>query len=195
MEEQQQVAKLPAELAQKITQYQKVEDRQIRIRSKLLLLKSLEKSGFQRSLCDVKYNSFGKPFFVEGPHFNLSHSGDVVACIIAKEGNVGIDTEANGEKCIEEYFPMLPPEFQLKINDSYDKHKTFLEYWTGYEAVVKATGKGLYIPIDQVQIKGQLALIEDQKFFIKSINISDETVTTIAMDMPIDDVVMQEILL
>lgn len=195
LEEIEKLANLPEEFAQKISSYQNIEDRQIRIRSKLLLLKSLQILGFPNELRDLKSNSFGKSFFVNGPYFNLSHSGNLVCCIISSEYQVGIDTEVYDDKDVEEYLSFLSPENRVEIASSPNQSKAFLEYWTKFEASVKAEGRGLFIPMDQVQIRGEVAIVEGKEWYTMRVLLSEENTTSIASEVPIEVVELVEVVL
>jgi 4'-phosphopantetheinyl transferase len=195
LEEIEKLANLPEEFAQRIRSYQNIEDRQIRIRSKLLLLKSLQILGFPNELKDLKSNSFGKSFFVSGPYFNLSHSGNLVCCIISSECQVGIDTEVYGDKDVEEYLSFLSPENRVEIESSSNQSKAFLEYWTKFEASVKADGRGLFISMDQVQIRAEVAIVEGKKWYTMCVLLSEENTTSIASEMPIEVVELVEVVL
>lgn len=194
-EEKNQLASLPEDLGRKISQYQKTEDRQIRIRSKLLLLESLKKLGFIRALCDIKYDSFGKPFFIGGPNFNLSHSGDIVTCIVSADCHVGIDTEVLGGKDIDENLSLFPADVLAKIRNSPNSTNSYLEFWTKYEAAVKASGKGLYVPVNEVEIDDSIAKVEGERWFLKPLELSDLNFTTIATSVLINDVEIEELVI
>lgn len=103
----------------------------------------------------------GKPRIVTNTaplHVSISHSGNRVALAANKVGPVGVDVEevAPGGESIPE-FALSPAELaQLRRITGRDREKAFLELWVRKEAVLKATGHGLRIPPDQVEVSGPL---------------------------------------
>lgn len=109
------------------------------------------------------YGDAGKPCLVESLprplHFNLSHSGGLAALAVCTECPVGVDIEeirTITDKLAERYFSAvevgaiaaLPPEQQTV---------GFFRCWTRKEAVVKAVGGGLNIPL-----KSFVVSVEDE---------------------------------
>jgi 4'-phosphopantetheinyl transferase len=103
-------------------------------------------------------NAFGKPRLADHPslHFSLSHSGDQAVLAVSEQREVGIDIERvrplDHLDLARRYFHpnevatidgVRPPQEQLL---------TFFRIWTLKEAVVKAIGKGLSIPLDTFEV-------------------------------------------
>lgn len=100
------------------------------------------------------YGKFGKPALADngsGLRFNVSHSGDVMACAFARQQEIGVDVERLRADlgCTEiahrffaaeesELLLALPPESQLAA---------FFRCWTRKEAFIKARGDGLSFPL------------------------------------------------
>lgn len=97
------------------------------------------------------------------PHFNLSHSGPLMALAL---GNipVGVDIErwvrdlAAGEVSAHAF----RPEEHQAIVAHRDPQQHFLELWTAKEAVMKCTGHGLSLPPSAVIVSenGSRAVID-----------------------------------
>jgi 4'-phosphopantetheinyl transferase len=91
--------------------------------------------------------------FLTNLRFNLSHTRQLAACVIARDVDVGIDVErldrnVDAESIACRYF--APSESaQLAILAGKDHAKRFLELWTLKEAYVKARGGGLSIPLNR----------------------------------------------
>lgn len=87
----------------------------------------------------------GKPFLSLQPkiHYNISHSGDYVVCILAPQ-EVGIDIQqhkkANYPRMLER---MVPTEMIREILDGDDPVQAFFDQWVLREAYIKWTGEGL----------------------------------------------------
>jgi len=108
-----------------------------------------------------EYEPLGKPRLSEntagGPvRFNLSKSGDVALIGVTSGRDVGIDVEqvrrvADAENIAERYFSSAESNALLRLPQS-ERNEAFLRLWTCKEAFLKATGRGLSFPLDQVTI-------------------------------------------
>jgi 4'-phosphopantetheinyl transferase len=79
--------------------------------------------------------------------FNLSHTRGLVACIVAPEGDVGIDVEcvtrsAEWRRLAERYFSSEEAS-RLERLPASDQPARFYELWTLKEAFAKALGVGI----------------------------------------------------
>lgn len=98
----------------------------------------------------------GKPF-VAGPsgtglRFNLSHSQALVACAITRVGEVGVDVETINRQfpavqVAQRYFAQEEIETLRNTAPQYVAD-TFTTIWVLKEALLKAVGEGLSIPLD-----------------------------------------------
>lgn len=92
------------------------------------------------------YSTTGKPALVDGPMFNLSHSGDRGVVAIGDRAPVGVDIEQIGrpfqdmEGLAKRCF--TAPE-RRAIDTAPDPLRQFLIFWTAKEARMKLTGEGL----------------------------------------------------
>jgi 4'-phosphopantetheinyl transferase len=103
-------------------------------------------------------NSFGKPFLMDAVEpdaevqFNMSHSGQVVVVAVTRGRSIGVDVEmmrplkdygsiAKLNFTAEEraWIESVPSEFQ---------QNAFFKSWARKEAVIKAVGKGLSMPLN-----------------------------------------------
>lgn len=104
------------------------------------------------------YNAYGKPELPAGDrllHFNLSHAGEWALVAIAP-APVGVDLESlrplsNLERLITH---CLSPQEQHHLSNlsTPEKKLAFLQLWTCKEACIKAVGKGLSIPLAEVEV-------------------------------------------
>ena len=98
---------------------------------------------------EFSYGSRGKPRIKRTTpvHFNMAHSGERAAYVISKDRPVGIDIEClhrdiEFERIARRFF--APAEFDaLQKVPSTRRRRAFFALWTGKEAVIKATGRGL----------------------------------------------------
>ena len=109
-----------------------------------LLLEGLRLEYGISDLPEIFFKEFGKPYFKDYPdiHFNISHCGKAVACLLSKE-EVGVDVEEIKEFDRElAEFVCSPHEFK-KVLESEDPEVAFISLWTRKESYFKFTGKGL----------------------------------------------------
>lgn len=87
----------------------------------------------------------GKPFFTLEPgiHYNITHSGEYVACVFAGQ-EVGIDIQehktVNYQRLLER---MVPVDMIREILESDRPVQAFFTQWVLREAYIKWTGEGL----------------------------------------------------
>jgi len=92
----------------------------------------------------IAYGPYGKPYLRDysNIHFNISHSGQYVACAVANRP-VGIDVQV-----IEEYRPDVATKVctgkeLARIEASDDPDAEFTKLWTRKEAYLKMLGYGI----------------------------------------------------
>ena len=92
----------------------------------------------------------GKPSVVGGVEFNLTTSGDLALVAVRRDQAVGIDCERiNPHRDMiaiaQRLFAAREIE-QLQACDLEERPQLFTRFWTGLEARVKYTGRGLFHP-------------------------------------------------
>lgn len=101
-------------------------------------------------------NEFGKPILMMPYqcHFNISHSGEWVVCVLDKEP-IGIDVEVIKPinfKIAERFFSK--DEYSEFTKQSLDTRLIdFYKLWTLKESFIKADGRGMSIPLNSFTIK------------------------------------------
>ena len=119
---------------------------------------------------DIRYNENGKPYTENGPHFNISHSRDLVAGV-SSEAPVGIDLEHSGRKHEGIEKRVFSPEERSLINSGADD-RLFFTAWTLKEACVKLFGKSLAKELTSFSI---LPLIQSGKTEISGRTVFSKT--------------------
>lgn len=107
----------------------------------------------------------GKPE-VDGVCFNLSHSGNIVVCVVG-DSKVGCDVEKivkAPEKVAERFFHRNEVEY-LKACGAEKRDETFFRLWTMKESYIKMTGEGMRRPLDSFEF-----LLEDEKVSVRQNN-------------------------
>lgn len=127
-----------------------------------------QRSALPRAALHFHTDANGKPAANVPFHFNVSHSGNFVACSVG-DSPVGIDIEelrsvraALAERvCTEEERRFVFP------NGSFDSTR-FLSIWTAKEAYLKYTGEGI-----RTDLRG-ISVMKGSKFDLSPLRISQE---------------------
>ena len=106
----------------------KFEEDQIRSLISSSLMSALSKEP-------VLYKENGKPYFANGPYFNISHSGDYVIMAVANK-EVGVDIEKNKPKDMS----MLLKIFNEAEAKMIKEHADFYYLWCAKESLIKCIG-------------------------------------------------------
>ncbi|MDG4825216.1 4'-phosphopantetheinyl transferase superfamily protein [Asanoa sp. WMMD1127] len=102
----------------------------------------------------------GKPRLIEAdaPLLSLSHAGDRVAVAVLRGAQVGVDVESLAARVDIDTVAgsVLSGEEAraLARTAADDRRAAFLTYWTRKEAVLKATGDGLRVPMTDLTVSG-----------------------------------------
>ncbi|MBM7454422.1 4'-phosphopantetheinyl transferase [Oceanisphaera litoralis] len=114
----------------------------------LLRQRLAERLMLAPNLIPVHIDVRGKPLLEEqaGWHFNISHSGDILALAIGNRGSLGVDIEgrqlsaAQITRLARRY---LSEQEQQWLSTSQASSADFIRLWTVKEAVLKAHGGGI----------------------------------------------------
>jgi 4'-phosphopantetheinyl transferase gsp len=114
---------------------------------------------------NISLSNMGKPYLIDGPHFNISHSGSFVLCAVS-DFNVGIDIEKQTE--YRDEFLSHFHEMEIKNiidNLSNSRRINFYELWVLKESYLKYLGTGLYKSLDSFYVapleKNQFQIFEN----------------------------------
>lgn len=83
----------------------------------------------------VMKKEMGKPYFENGPHFNISHSGKYVVMAIS-ENEVGVDIEENADKDMSALIRIFNEAEAKMIKE----HADFYYLWCAKESLIKCFG-------------------------------------------------------
>ncbi|WP_300691680.1 4'-phosphopantetheinyl transferase superfamily protein [Chryseobacterium sp.] len=156
-----------------IMKYRRWQDAQLSLLGRVLLQYGLQ-TYYNISQVETGILPNKKPYLKNSDlHFNISHSKDIVTCIIA-EFPIGIDIEFTNPEInyMDFKFQMTEAEFQ-EIYETEDKVKGFFTYWTRKEAVIKAHGSGMMLPLESFEIVNDECVIDGEKFFTREIFIHE----------------------
>jgi 4'-phosphopantetheinyl transferase len=97
--------------------------------------------------------SLDAPFCESDIEFNLSFSGETALCAIGRQP-LGIDIEQHrtieDAGLVAKHF-FTAAEIRLQ-NETDDANRVFLRHWTRKEALIKATGSGLSVPLNSFDV-------------------------------------------
>jgi 4'-phosphopantetheinyl transferase len=104
---------------------------------------------------NFKRNAYGRPE-IDLPaaprvRFNLSNARSLVACVVTREADAGIDVEETERGCemldIAEHYFAADELRALRDMPALEQPARFFQLWTLKEAYIKARGLGLSIPL------------------------------------------------
>jgi 4'-phosphopantetheinyl transferase len=135
---------------------------------------------------DFEYNKFGKPALAgsqnpRGLHFNVAHSGNWSLLAFGLAAHLGVDVEHLHVDRNVEYLAkavLSPSQYasSLALPDA-ERKRAFLEAWTRKEAIVKALGGGLSIPLDSFEVEDAYA----SEWFVRNIQVDGDYAAAIAV--------------
>jgi 4'-phosphopantetheinyl transferase len=121
-------------------------------------------------------NKYGKPSLKntradDSIYFNMSNSENTCICVFRQHGDIGVDVEKihdlpDMDRIVERFFSPDENEIFCSLPD-HDKKTSFFKYWTRKEALLKAMGRGLSFPLDEVNVVPD-KIDETSDFFIKT---------------------------
>lgn len=181
----------------KILRYRRWQDSQLSLLGRLMLLKAFEEYGIcGAEINNLEYNKFGKPFLkTKAVFFNISHSGDFVICAVSKKSEIGIDIEKMTAIDLADFKPQMTADEWSRVVESENKRTSFFEYWTQKEAVIKAHGNGLTLPLKSFEVLDNKTMIDGEDFYLKEIEINEEYKCYISQSIAIDEILIKEILI
>ncbi len=186
---------MPSGIRSSIERYRRWQDRQATLFGKVLLLKALQQQFHDtglRKFQSLELSDFGKPFIEGGPEFNISHSEDIVVLALTQHQGIGIDIEKIRPVDKDDFAGEIP-----EIISFYENHEAeqanhlFFECWTKKEAVLKGFGKGLLVPLKDVVLTGDQAIIDNSIWFIRQVTIDEGYSCHIAAQMPLEQVTVE----
>lgn len=155
---------LSADERQRAARFAREQDRQRFIAARgalrLLLSRYLQRPPAQLVFT---YNEFGKPALADASSlaFNLTHSEDLALCTVSQAQPLGIDVET--ERATVEFEALWPRISSCAERDLWpllaaaQRPRIFFQLWTRKEAVIKALGMGLSLPLNSLTVLGASA--------------------------------------
>jgi 4'-phosphopantetheinyl transferase len=177
------LVQLPRDIRQKVKNYKRWQDAYGCLFGKHLLVSAFQANGYPINLEDLKYNVYGRPYFENGPDFNISHSGNKVVCILGDHRKVGIDIEEMRHTDIDDFKDQFSSREWHMIKSARDPLITFYEYWTAKECILKADGQGINASLPDLEIGHDAAIyFEDRLWNLFCIPLSKNYACHIASE-------------
>ena len=144
-------AKMPQYRREKIDLLKRSGDKTRSLGAWVLLSRALKSVGVDEN-AEILLGKNGKPLLKDAQdvHFNLSHSGDLVMCVVsAREVGCDVELVKDGRLGVAQRF-FTPGECRFigLGEDERVKNERFFRLWTLKESFIKANGAGLSIPLN-----------------------------------------------
>jgi len=128
------------------------------------VLKSLLARYLGQPPCEIQIGTdpFGKPQIASPPdsglRFNLSHTGDAMMAGFSRTGEIGVDIERRDRKAdfrriARRIFTRSEYAHFMAVPET-ARQEFSLTLWTRKEALLKAVGQGLVIPMNMLDVLG-----------------------------------------
>lgn len=178
------LSSFPLDFQQKIRSYRRWQDAQLSLLGRLLLNHGIQKNTqLKKVQSKMLFNKYNKPYFEDKEiNFNISHSGEIVVCAISETDTIGVDIEIMNEININDFkFQMTANEWSTIVRAT-DQQMAFYNYWTQKEAVIKAHGKGLSIPLKSFEVIANTTVIETETFYTLKVDIEENYLCSVASE-------------
>lgn len=133
------LSELPKSMHERALRYHFKQDAYNYVLGRLLLKKALAVIGLDRQFHNISFQKDGKPT-IEGVHFSISHSDNLVVCAISTEGVIGIDVEKEKQINLADFKAWFTNTEWKEIQNAKYPAQKFYWYWTRKESVIKALG-------------------------------------------------------
>ena len=112
-------------------------EKALKFKNEIDQIRSLASSYLVNSLSKepLLFNDMGKPFFENGPHFNISHSGRYIVMAVSDK-EIGVDIEESVEKDMSSLVRIFN-ETEAKM---LKEHADFYYLWCAKESLIKCMG-------------------------------------------------------
>lgn len=163
---------IPTEKKIKIKKLRKLKDQALSLAGLRLIetgIKEIMDLNF--SLTQINFPHNKKPFVDGNIDFNISHSGNIVCCVISNDFSVGIDVERQ-----REVTPLTMSKFLNENNHGHsqiNKQQRFFNLWTIYEAIIKAANHGSIFNINEITIEEKKGHYQNKDWYFYPVDIMD----------------------
>lgn len=168
--------KFEPDYQEKIKRYRRWQDAQSSLLGRVLLFKGVEEI-YKNNPHDkvMKHTKYNKPYFDNDLiRFNISHSGEMVVCALSDKYEIGIDIEIVRDVEIADFKSHMTENEWSNIIMSGNEKDSFFDYWTQKEAVIKAHGHGLTIPLNSFEVSDNTTKINEENYYLKEMKLDEK---------------------
>lgn len=162
------LTRLPAFMQQDICRYKMSKDRQSRLLARLMIKQYLQEKKYDGTLDNWQKTINKKPFILNGPAFNITHSEDRVAVAFSNQ-SIGIDIEKKTDVDVQGLSTYLHHQEKIYIDGASDKQDAFFTIWAKKEAYLKATGKGIASSLSKISVVEDIVFENREHWYLQEI--------------------------
>lgn len=144
------------------------------------------------------YTNHDKPY-IKVPtttiQFNLTHSHDLAVCALTLDHPIGVDIERvqlDDKSAVAKRFFSRHEVAELANASTEERRAGFYRIWSRKEAVIKAIGKGLAVPLSSFSVKlshePQCIELENNKWHLYHLTIAEGYQSAVATDQEIEKI-------
>lgn len=149
----------------------------------LLLQHALRRCGHR--LDEVQRTAEGRPWLPgTSLDFNLTHAGRYAVCALSATGRVGLDAEPHAPRDWAAFAPHFTAAEWAAVQADTDPQRAFYRLWTQKEAVAKADGRGLDLPLRAIRLRGATAELDGRRWHLREVPLAADYTLHLASSDP-----------
>ncbi len=161
---------IPARMHEKACRYKFPRDAFNYTLGRLMLKKGLQDLNKNIDLGQMQFLKNDKPY-LDGVKFNISHSGDLVVCVIDNNIEAGIDVEMEKEIDLKGFSAWFTSKEWADIQQQENPQQRFYWYWTRKESIIKALGVNLdHLNKIELDAAGKHFVKNEKTWFLKDLS-------------------------
>ena len=188
------LGKIPSRHHRSILKYRRWEDQHLHLFGKLLLQEGATKKGYDFALESYQSDIHERPFCYGPIDFNISHAANIAVCAVASEVRLGIDIEKVDEIDLSPFASYMSAEEWRCITSSSHPCRTFLNYWTIKESVMKADGRGMKVPLMHIKVKQKFATLDNRQWWLYPVAVHPDYICHLATDRADTELSVHEVI-
>lgn len=176
------IEKMPATIQKRARRYKFESDAYQFVIGRLLLKHGLMEMGRGNQLAQITYLENDKPH-LDDISFNISHSGNLVVCVLAEQGQIGIDIEQHKQLDLSGFETFFTPKEWTHINKAASPLQKFFSYWTRKESIIKALGVNLsYLHQIEIDASKDHFTQNGREWFLQDLNFGQDYYGSLCVD-------------